>query len=114
MDGYATFTLKSGESLEIKDFPIGTVFTVTEEEAGQSGYTTTVEGTGKVQVENNIQTGMTGTIDAEGNNLVTFTNHKPGGGGPGPGPTTGCGWGPRSGGCRLACRPQGASGWGPV
>ena len=87
VDGYATFTLKSGESLEIKDFPIGTVFTVTEEEAGQSGYTTTVEGTGKVQVENNIQTGMTGTINAEDNNLVTFTNHKPGGGGPGPGPT---------------------------
>lgn len=87
IDGYATFTLKSGESLTIKDLPNGTVFTVTEEEAGQSGYTTTVEGTGKVQVENNIQTGMTGTIDAEDNNLATFTNHKPGGGGPGPGPT---------------------------
>ena len=60
---------------------------MTEEEAGQGGYTTTVGGTGTVQEENNIQTGMTGTIDAKGNNLVTFTNHKPGGGGPGPGPT---------------------------
>lgn len=87
IDGYATFTLKSGESLTIKDLPNGTVFTVTEEEAGQGGYTTTVGGTGTVQEENNIQTGMTGTIDAKGNNLVTFTNHKPGGGGPGPGPT---------------------------
>lgn len=87
IDGYATFILKSGESLTIKGLPNGTVFTVTEEEAGQSGYTTTVEGTGKVQVENNIQTGMTGTIDAHGNNFVIFTNHKPGGGGPGPGPT---------------------------
>lgn len=85
--GYATFTLKSGESLEIKDFPIGTVFTVTEAGANQGGYTTTVEGTGKVQVENNIQTGMTGTIDANDTNSVTFINHKPGGGGPGPGPT---------------------------
>ena len=35
MDGYATFTLKSGESLEIKDFPNGTVFTVTEEGANR-------------------------------------------------------------------------------
>ncbi len=86
-DGSTTFTLKSGESLTIKDLPNGTVFTVTEEEAGQGGYTTTVGGTGTVQEENNIQTGMTGTIDAKGNNLVTFTNHKPGGGGPGPGPT---------------------------
>ena len=84
MDGYATFTLKSGESLTIKGLPNGTVFTVTEEEAGQGGYTTTVDGTG-TSVPN--RDGMTGKIDADGNNLVTFINHKPGGGGPGPGPT---------------------------
>lgn len=84
IDGYATFTLKSGESLEIKDFPIGTVFTVTEEEAGQGGYTTTVDGTGALLPNRD---GMTGTIDANDTNSVTFTNHKPGGGGPGPGPT---------------------------
>lgn len=84
IDGYATFTLKSGESLTIKGLPNGTVFTVTEEEAGQGGYTTTVDGTGALLPNRD---GMTGTIDAEDNNLVTFTNHKPGGGGPGPGPT---------------------------
>ena len=84
IDGYATFTLKSGESLTIKGLPNGTVFTVTEEEAGQGGYTTTVDGTGALLPNRD---GMTGKIDADGNNLVTFINHKPGGGGPGPGPT---------------------------
>lgn len=82
--GYATFTLKSGESLEIKDFPIGTVFTVTEAGANQGGYTTKVEGTGALLPNGD---GMTGKIDADGNNLVIFINDKPGGGGPGPGPT---------------------------
>ena len=84
MDGYATFTLKSGESLEIKDFPNGTVFTVTEAGANQGGYTTKVEGTGALLPNGD---GMTGKIDADGNNLVIFINDKPGGGGPGPGPT---------------------------
>lgn len=84
IDGYATFTLKSGESLTIKGLPNGTVFTVTEEEAGQGGYTTTVDGTGALLPNRD---GMTGTIDANDTNSVTFTNHKPGGGGPGPGPT---------------------------
>ncbi len=84
IDGYATFTLKSGESLTIKGLPNGTVFTVTEEEAGQGGYTTTVDGTGALLPNRD---GMTGKIDADGNNLVTFINHKPGGGGPRPGPT---------------------------
>lgn len=84
IDGYATFILKSGESLTIKGLPNGTVFTVTEEEAGQGGYTTTVDGTGALLPNRD---GMTGKIDADGNNLVTFINHKPGGGGPGPGPT---------------------------
>lgn len=84
IDGYATFTLKSGESLTIKGLPIDTVFTVTEEGANEDGYTTKVEGTGALLPNGD---GRTGTIDAKGNNLVTFTNHKPGGGGPGPGPT---------------------------
>ena len=84
IDGYATFTLKSGESLTIKGLPNGTVFTVTEEEAGQGGYTTTVDGTGALLPNRD---GMTGTIDANDTNSVTFINHKPGGGGPGPGPT---------------------------
>lgn len=84
IDGYATFTLKSGESLTIKGLPNGTVFTVTEEEAGQGGYTTTVDGTGALLPNRD---GMTGKIDADGNNLVIFINDKPGGGGPGPGPT---------------------------
>lgn len=81
-DGYATFTLKSGESLEIKDFPIGTTFTVTEVEANEGGYTTTVEGTGTA-----VQDGMEVKLEYDVTSTVTFTNHKPGGGGPGPGPT---------------------------
>lgn len=83
-NGYATFTLHDGESLEIKDLPNGTVFTVTEAGANQGGYTTKVEGTGALLPNGD---GRTGKIDADGNNLVTFINHKPGGGGPGPGPT---------------------------
>lgn len=81
-DGYATFTLKSGESLEIKDFPIGTKFTVTEVEANEGGYTTTVEGTGTA-----VQDGMEVKLEYDVTSTVTFINDKPGGGGPGPGPT---------------------------
>ena len=80
-DGYATFTLKSGESLEIKDFPIGTKFTVTEVEANQ-GYTTTVKGNGTA-----VPDGMEVKLEYDVTSTVTFINHKPGGGGPGPGPT---------------------------
>ena len=82
IDGYATFTLKSGESLEIKDFPIGTKFTVTEVEANEGGYTTTVEGTGTA-----VQDGMEVKLEYGDTSTVTFINDKPGGGGPGPGPT---------------------------
>lgn len=80
--GYATFTLKSGESLEIKDFPIGTVFTVTEEGANEDGYTTTVKGNGTA-----VPDGMEVKLEYDVTSTVTFINHKPGGGGPGPGPT---------------------------
>lgn len=82
MDGYATFTLKSGESLEIKDFPIGTTFTVTEVEANEGGYTTTVKGNGTA-----VPDGMEVKLEYDVTSTVTFINHKPGGGGPGPGPT---------------------------
>lgn len=82
IDGYATFTLKSGESLEIKDFPIGTKFTVTEVKANEDGYTTTVEGNGTA-----VPDGMEVKLEYDVTSTVTFTNHKPGGGGPGPGPT---------------------------
>lgn len=81
-DGYATFTLKSGESLEIKDFPIGTVFTVTEEGANEDGYTTTVKGNGTA-----VPDGMEVKLEYDVTSTVTFINDKPGGGGPGPGPT---------------------------
>lgn len=81
-DGYATFTLKSGESLEIKDFPIGTTFTVTEVEANEGGYTTTVKGNGTA-----VPDGMEVKLEYDVTSTVTFINHKPGGGGPGPGPT---------------------------
>ena len=80
--GYATFTLKSGESLEIKDFPIGTKFTVTEVKANEDGYTTTVEGNGTA-----VPDGMEVKLEYDVTSTVIFTNHKPGGGGPGPGPT---------------------------
>lgn len=80
--GYATFTLKSGESLEIKDFPIGTVFTVTEEGANEDGYTTTVKGNGTA-----VPDGMEVKLEYDVTSTVTFINDKPGGGGPGPGPT---------------------------
>lgn len=80
VNGYATFTLRSGEILEIQDLPNGTKFNVTEVEAGQDGYTTTVIGTGTVLQENGRQNGMEGTIDSQGPNLVAFTNDKPGGG----------------------------------
>lgn len=79
--GYATFTLKSGESLEIRDFPIGTKFTVTEVEANQ-GYTTKVEGNGIA-----VPDGMEVKLEYDVTSTVTFINDKPGGGGPGPGPT---------------------------
>lgn len=82
IDGYATFTLKSGESLEIKDFPIGTVFTVTEEGANEDGYTTTVKGNGTA-----VPDGMEVKLEYDVTSTVTFINHKPGGGGPEPGPT---------------------------
>lgn len=81
-DGYATFTLKSGESLEIKDFPIGTKFTVTEVKANEDGYTTTVEGNGTA-----VPDGMEVKLEYDVTSTVTFINDKPGGGGPGPGPT---------------------------
>lgn len=81
-DGYATFTLKSGESLEIKDFPIGTTFTVTEVEANEGGYTTTVKGNGTA-----VPDGMEVKLEYDVTSTVTFINDKPGGGGPGPGPT---------------------------
>ena len=80
--GYATFTLKSGESLEIKDFPIGTKFTVTEVKANEDGYTTTVEGNGTA-----VPDGMEVKLEYGDTSTVTFINDKPGGGGPGPGPT---------------------------
>ena len=80
--GYATFTLKSGESLEIKDFPIGTKFTVTEVKANEGGYTTTVKGNGTA-----VPDGMEVKLEYDVTSTVTFINHKPGGGGPGPGPT---------------------------
>ena len=80
MDGYATFTLKSGESLEIKDFPNGTVFTVTEAGANQGGYTTKVEGNGTA-----VPDGMKVKLEYDVTSTVTFINDKPGGGGPGPG-----------------------------
>ncbi len=81
-NGYATFTLHDGESLEIKDLPNGTVFTVTEEGANEDGYTTTVKGNGTA-----VPDGMEVKLEYDVTSTVTFINDKPGGGGPGPGPT---------------------------
>ncbi len=43
-NGVATFTLKHGESLTATDLPAGIGYTVTEDEAGEDGYTTSGSG----------------------------------------------------------------------
>ena len=51
-------TLKSGETAEWSDLPVGT-YTVVEDDAELDGLTLTVTGTGEVEVVRNAQTGVT-------------------------------------------------------
>ena len=60
-------TLKHNESITISGLPEGVRYTVTEEDAGQNGYTTTVNGTPGTSVSD----GMTG-VSAE----VSFVNER--------------------------------------
>jgi len=69
--GNATFTLKGGESMKIKDIKNGINYTVTETEANTNQYITTIQenkGTGN-------RTDGRGEIIGENNN-VTFTNER--------------------------------------
>ena len=64
VDGVAAFTLSGGESILAENLPDGVTYTVTEAEANQDGYTTTV-------------TGGTGTISAGQTTSAVFTNDRP-------------------------------------
>lgn len=63
VNGTASFTMKHGESKTIRDLPEGVTYTVTEAEANQDGYTTSVSG-------------ASGTITEGWRNLASFTNNK--------------------------------------
>lgn len=64
IDGVATFTLHSGETILAENLPAGITYTVTEAEANQDGYTTTA-------------VGDTGTIAADTVASAVFTNDRP-------------------------------------
>ena len=64
-NGKATFKLKHGQSITIKDIPINVKYKVEEKEAGQNGYETTVEGNSE------------GSIVPDVPSSVAFTNHIP-------------------------------------
>ena len=63
-NGKATFQLKHGQSVTASGLPAGSRYTVTETEANQNGYITTV-------------TNGTGTIQKNATVQVTFRNDKP-------------------------------------
>ena len=69
-DGVAEFTLRHGASVTATGLPSGVGYTVTEEEAGEDGYTTTADND-------------TGSIPENSTASVGFTNHKGGSGGGG-------------------------------
>ncbi len=62
-EGQTTVQLADGQTLKILDLPAGTVYTVTEREADQYGYTTTPQG-------------ADGTIPAGGAARAAFTNAR--------------------------------------
>ncbi len=61
--GKASFTLKGGESIFIRNLPAGTSYTVTETDADQNGYQTSADK-------------ATGTIPSGGTVTASFRNHK--------------------------------------
>ena len=70
-DGVAEFTLANGESMTASDLPVGTTYTVAEEEADADGYVTTVESSGTVEEDKTV----TGEITSGAAN-ADFTNTK--------------------------------------
>ena len=74
-DGAATFTLKHNEQKTASGLPAGITYTVTESEANQDGYTTTVSG-------------ASGSIRKNQTAAAAFTNTKNSGGGSGGGSST--------------------------
>lgn len=70
----ASFTLADGEYLTFANLPVGTVYTVSETEKGQDGYTTTVE-----TFSNGAKsTSETEVLVSEKANSVGYTNTKAG------------------------------------
>ncbi len=71
-DGTASFTLKHGKKMSAIGLPAGISYEVSETEANQDGYTTTV-------------TGENGSIEKDKTATAAFTNTKNSGGGDNPG-----------------------------
>ncbi len=63
VNGVASFTLKGGERIFIRNLPAGTKYSVTETDAGQNGYQSTSDG-------------AAGTIPSRGTVTASFLNHK--------------------------------------
>ena len=63
VNGVASFTLKGGEQIFIRNLPAGTKYSVTEIDAGQNGYQSTSDG-------------AAGTIPGRGTVTASFLNHK--------------------------------------
>lgn len=76
-NGVAEFTLKGGESKTARNLPAGATYTVTEREADQDGYTTSV-------IDNDGMNDGEGTIVENETDRVEFTNEKNNTPGPGP------------------------------
>lgn len=62
-NGVASFTLKGGESVFIRNLPAGTKYSVTETDAGQNGY-------------QSISENAAGTIPGRGTVTASFLNHR--------------------------------------
>ncbi len=71
-DGVGTIRLRHGQSIIIRDLPVGTTYTVTETQANADGYTTTANG-------------ANGTIADGTTAAVSFVNDRPSPGRPGGG-----------------------------
>ncbi len=71
-DGVGTIRLRHGQSITIRDLPVGTTYTVTETQANADGYTTTANG-------------ANGTIADNATAAASFVNDRPSPGRPGGG-----------------------------
>lgn len=72
--GVGTFELTDGQSIAFNSLPVGTQYSVTETEADQNGYTTSVQAVPSANVsETDV---VSGTIVADGATTVTYTNYR--------------------------------------